>query len=118
VILVDTSVWIDHLRGNLPELAACLEQGKVAMHPWVLGELACGNLRNRHTVLALLGALPTASFATDHEVLLTIENRQLMARGIGYIDAHLITSALLSQARLWTRDRRLAAVARELHLAY
>lgn len=118
MILVDTSVWIDHLRWTLPELVESLEQGKVAMHPWVIGELACGNLQNRQTVLDLLRALPPVAIAADDEVLLLIEHRQLMGRGIGYIDAHLITSALLSQTTLWTRDRRLAAVADELRLAH
>jgi predicted nucleic acid-binding protein len=117
MILVDTSVWIEHLRGTLPQLVHHLEQGQVATHPWVIGELACGNLRNRATVLEHLRALPTVAIATDHEVLLTIDNRQLMGRGIGYVDAHLISSALLSQAVLWTRDRRLAAAAKELCLA-
>ncbi len=118
MILVDTSVWIEHLSGTLPELSQCLEQGTIAIHPWVIGELACGNLQNRQLVLDLLKALPPVAIATDPEVLLTIERRQLMGRGIGYIDAHLISSALLSQATLWTRDRRLAAVADELRLAY
>ncbi|MCP9793492.1 VapC toxin family PIN domain ribonuclease [Vulcanococcus limneticus Candia 3F8] len=86
----------------------------MATHPWVIGELACGNLRNRRTVVEHLRALPTVTIAADHEVLLTIENKKLMGRGIGYVDAHLISSALLSQAVLWTRDRRLAAIAEEL----
>ena len=82
----------------------------------VIGELACGHLHNRQTLLGLLNGLPRVSVAADHEVLLTIENRQLMGRGIGFIDAHLLTSAMLSQTTIWTADRRLAAVARELGL--
>ena len=119
MILVDTSVWIDHLRSGVPDLAAALGDGLVMMHPFVLGELACGNLQNRSEVLRLLGELPSAPAATDPEVLEFIGRRSLMGRGIGYIDVHLLASAALAEAgRLWTRDRRLAAVAGELELAY
>ena len=119
MILVDTSVWVDHLRAGAPALAAALEQGSVLNHPFVLGELACGNLKNRGEVLRLLGDLPAAPMATDPEVLNYIERRALMGRGIGYVDAHLLASvALAGAARLWTRDKRLAAVAADLKLAY
>jgi len=119
VILVDTSVWVDHLRAGTPALAAALEQGGVLMHPFVLGELACGNLKNRGEVLRLLGALPGAPMATDREARDFIERRALMGRGIGYIDIHLLASvALAGTARLWTRDKRLASVAADLELAY
>jgi len=117
VILVDTSVWIDHLRSGEPALATALERGRVMMHPFVLGELACGNLENRREVLRLLGALPAAPTATDPEALDFIEHRALMGRGLGYIDVHLLAStALAADARMWTRDRRLAAAAAELEL--
>lgn len=119
MILVDTSVWVDHLRDGAPALAAALEQGSVLMHPFVLGELACGNLKNRGEVLRLLGDLPAAPLATDPEALDYIERRALMGRGIGYVDVHLLASAaLVAAARLWTRDKRLAAVAADLKLAY
>lgn len=119
MILVDTSVWIDHLRSGEPSLAAALEGGRVMMHPVVRGELACGNLANRDEVLQLLGNFPAAPTATDPEALKFIERRALMGRGIGYIDVHLLASIALSgDARLWTRDRRLAAVATELELAF
>ena len=119
MILVDTSVWVDHLRDGAPALAAALEQGSVLMHPFVLGELACGNLKNRGEVLRLLGDLPAAPLATDPEALDYIERRALMGRGIGYVDVHLLASvALAGAARLWTRDKRLAAVAADLKLAY
>jgi len=119
MILVDTSVWVDHLRDGAPALAAALEQGSVLMHPFVLGELACGNLKNRGEVLRLLGNLPAAPLATDPEALDYIERRALMGRGIGYVDVHLLASAALAgAARLWTRDKRLAAVAADLKLAY
>ena len=119
MILVDTSVWVDHLRAGAPALVAALEQGSILMHPFVLGELACGNLKNRGEVLRLLGDLPAAPMATDPEALNYIERRALMGRGIGYVDVHLLASvALAGAARLWTRDKRLAAVAADLKLAY
>ncbi len=119
MILVDTSVWIDHLRSGEPALATALEGGRVLMHPFVLGELACGNLKNRSEVLWLLRDLPAAPTATDPEALVLIERRALMGRGIGYIDVHLLAStALEGVARLWTRDRRLAETAAELELAF
>ncbi len=119
MILVDTSVWIDHLRSGEPALATALEGGRVLMHPFVLGELACGNLKNRSEVLWLLRDLPAAPTATDPEALVLIERRALMGRGIGYIDVHLLASTVLEGvARLWTRDRRLAETAAELELAF
>ena len=87
------------------------------IHPWVIGELACGNLRNRSQVLELMQGLPAATVASDAEVLLLIERDRLMGLGIGYVDAHLLASARLSHCRLWTQDRRLAAVAQEQGLA-
>jgi len=119
MILVDTSVWVDHLRDGTPALAAALEQGRVLTHPFVLGELACGNLKNRGEVLQLIGELPAAPMATDPEALDFIERRALMGRGIGYVDVHLLASvALAGTSQLWTRDKRLAAVAADLELAY
>ena len=119
MILVDTSVWVDHLRDGAPALAVALEQGRVLTHPFVLGELACGNLKNRGEVLQLLGELPVAPMATDPEALDFSERRALMGRGIGYVDVHLLASvALAGTAQLWTRDKRLAAVAADLELAY
>jgi predicted nucleic acid-binding protein len=117
LILVDTSVWVDHLRTGLPQLQAALEACEVVMHPWVIGELACGNLRDRTVLLALLQGLPEATAASDGEVLLLIEQEQLMGRGIGYVDAHLLASARLTRCCLWTEDRRLAALARHLAVA-
>lgn len=119
MILVDTSVWIDHLRSGNEGLIALLESAQVWSHPFVVGELACGNLRNRGEVLTLLGDLPRVAVATDGEVLYFIEQHGLMGRGIGYIDAHLLASiSLASPVRLWTRDKRLGAVATALGLAY
>lgn len=119
MILVDTSVWIDHLRSGEQRLYDALEGERVLMHPFVLGELACGNLKDRSRVLRLFAELPTAPAATDPEALEFIERRALMGRGIGYLDVHLLAStALYGDARLWTRDRRLAAAAEELELAF
>ena len=117
MILVVTSVWVEHLRHGLPRLATLLQGGEVLIHPWVIGELACGNLRNRSQVLELLQGLPAATVASDAEVLLLIERDRLMGRGIGYVDAHLVAAARLSHCRLWTQDRRLAAVALEQGVA-
>lgn len=118
MILVDTSVWIDHLRRGEAELATALEREQVLMHPYVIGELACGNLKNRDEILALLQKLPRAKVASESEVLHFIERHRLMGRGIGYLDIHLLASAALSEARLWTKDRRLAAAANDLNLAF
>ena len=117
MILVDTSVWVDHLRTGLPQLEAALKENDVVMHPWVIGELACGNPRHRAQVLQLLQGLPKATVASDGEVLLLIEQEQLMGRGIGFIDAHLLASARLSGCWLWTGDRRLGVLAKDLGVA-
>ncbi|HYK00487.1 MAG TPA: type II toxin-antitoxin system VapC family toxin [Thermoanaerobaculia bacterium] len=118
MILVDTSVWVDHLQKGVPALVEALEQDAVLTHPFVIGELACGNLKNRSEVLGLLAALPSAVIAREEETLVFIEERKLMGKGVGYIDAHLLASVTLTEgARLWTRDKRLADAAAELRLA-
>ena len=118
MILIDTSVWVDHLRSNDAALVRALEAGIVVTHPFVVGELACGNLRNRGEVLRLLQDLPAAPEAANAEVLAFIEARSLMGRGIGYVDVHLLASAALGDHLLWTRDTRLAGVAGGLQLAF
>ncbi len=119
MILADTSVWIDHLRAGDKDLAALLTATKVLMHPFVLGEMACGNLGNRAEVLKLLADLPEATVATDLEALYFIERQALMGRGIGYIDARLLAAVSLSpHTRLWTRDQRLDNIAAGFNLAY
>ena len=117
MMLVDTSVWIDHFRHGDAALTTALEAGQVWMHSFVLGELACGNLRSRAEVLSLLQALPPMPVSTDKEGLLFIDQHALMGRGIGYVDVHLLASARLGGTLLWTRDKRLHAVATELGLA-
>jgi predicted nucleic acid-binding protein len=111
MILVDTSVWIDHLKSGDDGLAGLLQRGEVLMHPFVLGELALGSLRQRRLVLDSLRDLPSAATASDPEVLLFIETAGLSGAGIGYVDAHLLASVRLTTgASLWTRDKRLSKV--------
>ena len=118
MILVDTSIWIDHLRTGDPELTELLRESQVLGHPWVTGELALGHLSRRSEILGLLHNLPQAAVATDDEVLTLIDKRQLFGLGIGYVDAHLLSAtALTPAARLWTRDKRLALVAAQHGLA-
>jgi predicted nucleic acid-binding protein len=117
VILVDTSVWVDHLRAGDKTLARLLEAGRVLAHPFVAGELALGNLRQRDHVLSALEDLPQAAVASHQEVLHFIGQRRLFGLGIGYVDVHLLASVRLSEtALLWTRDQRLRAVADRLGL--
>jgi predicted nucleic acid-binding protein len=118
VILVDTSVWVDHLRSGNAALAALLQDAEVLGHPWVAGELAMGRLSDRSELLGLFAGLPQAAVATDDELMLTIEHHQLYDRGIGWVDAAIVASTLLTPgARLWTRDRHLHDVATDLGLA-
>ena len=118
MILVDTSVWIDHLREGNTRLNSLLLNAAVLVHPFVTGELACGNLHNRNRILSLLGDMPASRVADDQEVLYFIEQNDLMGCGIGYIDAHLLASVSLSSpARLWTVDRKLNDAAVRLGLA-
>lgn len=118
MILVDSSVWIAHLRVSDERLAALLQQDEVLSHPFVIGELALGNLRKRGVVLRNLVELPQATMAEDREVLQLINERSLFGHGIGYVDAHLLAAVQLTlDAGLWTYDRRLQEVAAELGLA-
>jgi len=116
-MLVDTSVWVRHLREGDAHLAVALDRAEVWTHPWVIGELACGRLSDRATVLELLRALPSTPVASVDEALALVERRALMGRGIGWVDVQLLASALLAGVPIWTLDRRLAAVAAELGVA-
>lgn len=116
-MLVDTSVWIDHLRRGNPRLRLLLDEGAVLTHPFIAGELACGNLRKRSEILRLLALLPQARVAEHAEVLRLLDGRRLHGRGIGWLDAHLLASAILSGTPLWTLDRRLAQVVSALRIA-
>lgn len=118
MILVDTSIWIDHLRRADAKLSECLLQARVLTHPFVIGELALGNLRQRQTILQALDDLPRAIIASDAEVLRFVEAEKLFGAGIGYVDAHLLASARnTTGVTLWTGDRRLRATAERLSLA-
>lgn len=116
MILVDTSVWIDHLRRGDRELSSLLNEGVVLCHPFVIGELACGNLRNRTEILTLLAALPASSIASHQEALHLVADRKLTGIGLVWIDVHLLASALLSNCTLWTKDKALRAAARSLNI--
>lgn len=118
MILVDTSIWIDHLRHGNAALARLLQQQQVAAHPLIVGELACGTLANRRAILELLQQLPQLAPAMDAEVLRFIERHRIMGRGIGYVDAHLLAACAIHHAAIWSRDRRLAEIATELRLAW
>jgi predicted nucleic acid-binding protein len=118
MVLVDTSVWISHFRGDFEALSELLDKGTVATHPYVIEELACGNLKNREEILSLMQALPMALSAEHDEVRGFIESRRLMGQGLGIIDVHLLASALLSGIEIWTEDRRLAKTAAELDIAF
>ena len=119
MILVDTSIWIDHLRSGDIRLADLLDRSQVLAHPFVIGELACGNLRNRDEILKLLNHLPQSPVASPTEALNFIERHQLMGLGVGYIDIHLLAAtALAENAMLWTGDKRLQKVASTMKLAF
>jgi predicted nucleic acid-binding protein len=119
LILVDTSVWVDHLRRGDAGLIDLLERSAVLMHPFVVGEIACGSLRDRAPLLELLQDLPAAALASPDEVLTFIDRHALHGKGIGYIDAHLLASvALTPSSRLWTRDNRLKCLAESLGCAH
>ena len=118
MVLVDTSVWIDHLRKTSSRLAGLLDNGEVVIHPFVVGELACGNLANRKELLSLLHSLPAVERVEDDEILFFIEQYSLAGRGLGLIDVHLLASSKVSEHPLWTKDKRLSAAAEELGLGF
>jgi hypothetical protein len=118
MVLVDTSVWVKHLRDGDIVLEGLLDDGHVMCHPFIVGELACGDLKNRTEILALLQALPMAISAKHGEVLRFIEDNRLMAKGLGFVDMHLLASALLSGSQLRTLDKRLHQVALKMGLAF
>ncbi len=118
MVLVDTSVWVSHFRSGTIRLDELLEEGKVVSHPFIIGELACGNLKNRQEILSLLDALPTATVAGYEEVLQFVENHRLIGMGLGYVDIHLLAAALLTGVPLWTNDRTLKSAAARLLIVY
>ena len=119
MILVDTSVWVDHLRRGDLGLVDLLERSAVLMHPFVVGEIACGSLRDRESILELLQDLPAAVVATPDEVLKFIGSHALHGKGIGYVDVHLLASVALTPGiQLWTRDTKLHRIADSFGCAF
>lgn len=118
MVLVDTSIWVSHFRKGDARLQGLLHEGSVACHPFVIGELACGNLGDRKEILSFLQALPQAKTLDEGEALPFIEYYRLMGKGIGLVDVHLLASAFLSQASLWTSDKSLQKVADELGVLF
>jgi predicted nucleic acid-binding protein len=118
MVLVDTSVWVSHLRDGNVELANLLNDGRVLCHPLIVGELACGNLKDRAVILSFLQLLPMSIEAGHDEVLSFIENNRLMGKGMGYVDVHLIASAVLTGVPIWTLDKKLARIADSLYKNY
>jgi predicted nucleic acid-binding protein len=117
-ILVDTSVWIKHLRESNKNLVRLLEQGVVACHPFIIGEIACGGIKNRNEIISLLNDLPSTDILDHYEIMEFIEHRKIMNKGIGYVDVHLLGSALVSETPLWTFDKALKKIANQLSIAY
>ncbi len=107
MVLVDTSVWISHLRHGNSSLQKLLQEGRVASHPFIIGELACGNIQNRMEILSLMQSLPILDVVEHEELLLFIENHTLMGIGLGFVDVHLMASAMLAGIPLWTQDKKL-----------
>ncbi|MFW5862678.1 MAG: type II toxin-antitoxin system VapC family toxin [Spirochaetota bacterium] len=118
MVLVDTSIWIRHLRYGVRYLEYLLDESKVACHHFVIGELACGSIGNRDEVLALMQALPRVVPVDDNEILHFIDANLLMGRGIGLIDVHLLASCKITQCLLWTSDKKLFDAASEMSLAF
>lgn len=118
MILVDTSIWVSYLRTGNSKLEQLLNDGEVACHPFIIGELTCGNIKNRAEILSLLDALPKVNLLDSEEVLLFIERNNLIGKGLGLIDIYLLASAILSEAVLWTLDIKLKHEAHRSGMAY
>jgi predicted nucleic acid-binding protein len=118
MVLVDTSVWVAHFRDGNIGLEVLLNKGRALTHAFIVGELACGNLRNRAEILSYLDALPKAVHAEHQEIMAFIENHRLMGKGLGYIDMHLLASAMLSKVPLWTIDKKMGETASMLGISH
>ena len=118
MVLVDTSIWVTHLRQGSRQLEKLLMDAEVMCHPFVIGELACGNLKNRHEIISLLQSLPMALTIEFEEFLFFIDKNQLMGKGIGFVDIHLLASTQLTGIMLWTADKRLRSAADQLELTF
>jgi predicted nucleic acid-binding protein len=118
MILADTSLWVEQLRWPDGPLTTLLQEGAIAMHPFVIGELACGNLRNRRSLLEMLSDLPSLQPATEFEAMSMIERHALAGVGLGYIDVHLMASAAIAGVRVWTTDKAMAAASTRIGIVY
>lgn len=119
MVLIDTSVWIDYLRNGDDRLAHLLSQGQVCIHPMIIGEIACGHLKNREELIDLLQHLPHVTEASHDEALFFLDGQQLMGKGIGWVDVHLLAATLLSNnVSLWTNDKRLVRIAEKLGVCF
>lgn len=114
MILVDTSIWVDHLRAGCRTLAKLLHEGEVLCHPFIVGELSCGNLQQRREIISLLQALPHLDRVSDDEILYFIEKHRLYGKGLGLVDIHLLASCSVGACQLWTKDKRLMKIAEDL----
>ena len=113
-MLVDTSIWVEHLRHSKFGLVSLLQHAEVQCHPFIIGELACGSISRRSEILHLLRRLPSIQVVENEEVMTFVERHRIMGRGVGWVDVHLLAAAALESVLLWTADRRLASIARSL----
>ena len=118
MVLVDTSVWVSHLRHGNSRLQKLLEEGRVACHPFIIGELACGNINNRTEIISLMQALPMLNVVEHEELLLFIEHNKMMGTGLGFVDAHLLAAAMLAGIPLWTQDKKLKQACSRLSIYF
>ena len=118
MVLVDTSIWVTHLRQGSRQLEKLLMDAEVMCHPFIIGELACGNLKKRKEIISLLQSLPMASTIEFDEFLFFIDRNQLMGKGLGFVDVHLLASAQLTGIRIWTADKKLRTAADKLNLNF
>ncbi len=118
MVLIDTSVWIAHFQKSSEKLEELLVNGEVVSHPFIIGELACGNLKNRKEILSLLKALPEGPFVDEDEFLYFIDKNNLSGRGIGFVDIHILASAFIAGIPLWTYDKKLHKVASDFNISF
>ena len=118
MVLVDTSVWISHFRDGNSRLQKQLEEGRVVSHPFIIGELACGNITNRTEIISLMQSLPTLDVVEQDELLLFIEHHKIMGKGLGFVDVHLIAATMLAGIPIWTLDKKLRGVSSKLNIDF
>jgi hypothetical protein len=118
MILADTSVWIDHFRLGNNRLETLLKEDQIVCHPFIIGELACGNLKNRQEIIRMLELLPQGTIAGHNEVLYFIDKHRIQGSGIGWIDAHLLASCYLTGCTIWTLDKSLSKIAKNIKISH